>query len=256
MEDVLSLRTRRVVLGLVVLLAAMVLLYDRHTRSGRAAVSLAALTAARARGDIVLPVPHAPGPITLDGDTDDPAWVMPPGPARTGDFLYDDGRAARPYSSARFVWGGDYLYLALYASDQDIESHTDQPDQPIPLEDDFFEVVFQQEDVEYSILVTPKALITDGVRRRSEGGPLDLSWNSGAHASWEIDGSLNNSKGKDEEWAIELAVPFESLQLRGEPGENIGLSIRRCDIPKGAPRICAGWGDGPGGRVRGRIVLE
>ena len=238
----------------IVAIVALAVLCERQARQGRAAVSLASLTSARARGDIVLPVPHAPGPITLDGDTDDPAWVMPPGPARTGAFLYEDGRPARPYSSARFVWGGDYLYLALYASDQDIVSHTDQPDQPIPLEDDFFEVIFQQGDVEYSILVTPKALITDGVRRG--GGSWDLSWNSGAHASWEIDGSLNNSKGKDEEWAIELAVPFESLGLQGEVGENIGLSIRRCDIPKGAPRICAGGGDGPGDHVRGRIVLD
>lgn len=229
--------------------------YARHvSASRRAAHAAAVLSASVAQGDPVLRVPHAPGPITLDGDTDDPGWLRLPGPARTYAFRFKNGRSALPYSEARVVWSGDYLYLALYASDQDIESHTDQPDQPIPLEDDDFRVVFSQGDVEYAIEVTPKALITDAIRRGE--GAWDVTWNSGAHASREIDGLINDTKSKDEEWAIELAVPLESIGLRGERGETIGMSIRRCDIPFGVPRVCAGWGEGPADRGRGRIVLE
>jgi hypothetical protein len=246
-------------LGLgVALLATSSLFISRHvSASRRAARASTMLAAAVAQGDLVLHVPHAPGPITLDGDTDDPGWLRLPGPARTGDWVFKDGKAARPYSDARLVWSGDYLYLSLYASDQDIESHTDQPDQPIPLEDDAFRVVFWQGDVEYLFEVTPNALITDSIRRGD--GAWDRTWSSGAHASREIDGSINTPKGKDEEWGIELAVPFESLGMRGERGENIGMSLGRCDIPKNAARICAGWGEGPGDppqRGRGRIVLD
>jgi hypothetical protein len=43
--------------------------------------------------------------------------------------------------------------------------------------------------------------------------------------------------------------------MKGEPGENIGLSLSRCDTPKRSGRVCAGWGDGPD-PARGRIVLE
>jgi hypothetical protein len=198
-------------------------------------------------------VPHVSGGITLDGDTDDPGWLRPPGPARTGDFVFKNGAPARPYSETRLVWGGDYLYLALYASDEDIESRTDQPDGPIDL-DDAFRVVFSQADVQYAIEVSPKAVVTDSSRRGD--GEWDFSWSSGVHVSRELDGTINDPKNMDEEWAIEMAIPFESLGMKGEPGENIGMSLSRCDTPKRAPRVCAGWGEGPADRGRGRIVLE
>jgi hypothetical protein len=242
-------------LGLAgILLAAGGVLYSRHVgASRRAARAAATLSAAVARGDPVLRVPHAEGTITLDGDTDDPGWLHPPGPARTGDFRFKNGELARPYSEARVVWGGDYLYLALYASDEDIETHADQPDGPIGLED-AFRVVFSKPGVEYAIEVSPKAVIADSIRR--EGGEWDFTWSSGVHASRELDGTINDPRNMDEEWAIELAVPFESLGMRGEPGENIGMSLNRCDTPKRSPKVCAGWGDGPDGRVRGTVVLE
>jgi hypothetical protein len=91
--------------------------------------------------------------------------------------------------------------------------------------------------------------------RRGDGA-WDRSWNSGAHVSREIDGSLNDPRGLDEEWAIELAVPLEALGMRGERGENIGLMLRRCDIPKREPRVCSGWGRGASDAVTGRIVLD
>jgi hypothetical protein len=229
-------------------------LYSRHARSAQASArAAAALSAAVARGDPVLRVPHVSGAIVLDGDTDDPGWLRAPGPARTRGFLLPSGKAAIPYSEARLVWGDGYLYLALYASDEDIEVHGDQPDQPVAL-DDAFRLTFARPGVEYEIDVSPTAVITDSVRRR--GGEWDLSWNSGAHASKEIDGSLNEPKNRDEEWAIELAIPLESLDMAGERGEMIRMSLSRCDSLRGAPPICAGWGDGSAGYGRGTIVLE
>jgi hypothetical protein len=244
-------------LALGVALLAAGAIYANHVNSSRRAARAAAtLAASVGRGDLVLAVPHAPGGITLDGDTDDPGWLRPPGPARTGDFVFADGKPARPYSAARLVWGGDYLYLSLYASDEDIESHADRPGAPLGL-DDGFRVVFSQGDVEYAIEVTPKALITDSMRRGD--GAWDFGWSSGVHVSREIDGSMNDRRHVDEEWSIEMAVPFTSLGMRGEPGENIGLSIHRCDSPLRDPRVCEGWGEGAPdheGPGRGRIVLE
>jgi len=241
-------------LGLALLATGGLLCARRVSASRRAARSAATLSASVSAGDPLLHVPHAPGPITLDGDTDDPGWLRPPGPARTGDFVFADGTPARPYSETRAVWSGEYLYLSLYASDQDIESHTDQPDDAILPDDDVFRVVFRRDDVEYLLEVTPKALITDSIRRG--GGAWDVTWNSGAHASMEIDGRMNDPKGNDEEWGIELAVPFEALGMKGEVGENIGMSLSRCDIPKRGPRTCAAWGKAPTGQATGRIVLE
>ncbi|HEY8041326.1 MAG TPA: carbohydrate-binding family 9-like protein [Polyangiaceae bacterium] len=200
--------------------------------------------------ELVLHVPHTPGSIILDSDTDDPGWTREPGPARTGPFVLPDGPEARPYSNTRIVWGDGHLYLALYAADEDIESRTDQPDGPLWL-DDSFRLTFTRGDVEYSIEVSPRGVVTDGVRK--SGGKFDYSWSSGVHVSQEMDGTLNKPQDLDEEWVIEMAIPFESLGMNGERGESIGFSVRRCDTPKDSPRVCAGWGEGD---TPGRLVLD
>lgn len=219
--------TRAQALGFgIVLVAVGGVAYARHLASSRRATRAAAtLAASVARGDLVLHVPHLTGAITLDGDMDDPGWVRPPGPARTGEFRLANGNPARPHTHARLVWGGEYLYMAVLASDEDIRSS------------DALHVVFSQDGREYAMSVSPRALITGSIR--------------GVHASNEIDGTIDAPNNFDEEWSLELAIPFESIGMKGERGENIGMSLSRCDTPKDGTRVCAGWG------VRGgRIVLD
>jgi hypothetical protein len=244
-----------IVLSAVVLIAGGVGFgVRRHLAAARTAASAASARASVAPAsdvdDVTLHVPHMPGSITLDGDTDDPGWTTPPGPARTSGFLLPNGAAARPYSETRLVWGDGYLYLCLYAADEDIRSRTDQPDGPVWL-DDAFRVTFSSADTEWAIEVSPKAVVTDAVRK--SGGAFDYSWSSGVHVSKELDGTLNDSSNEDEEWVIEMAVPFESIGLKGERGESIGFSVRRCDTPKHSSRVCASWGDGT---MRGKLVLD
>lgn len=238
--------------GAAVVVVLGVGLTVRHVSAERQAHARAARTVAQAvaAGDRVLHVPHMAGSITLDGDTDDPGWTWQPGPARTGDFEFENGALARPYSEVRFVWGDGYLYLCLYASDDDIETRTHEPDGPLWL-DDSFRMVFTQGDVEYAIEVSPEAVVTDSIRRG--GGKWDYSWNAGVHASKEWDGTLNDDRNMDEEWVIEMAVPFESIGLEGKPGESIGFAVHRCDTPKRESRVCASWGEND---RKGRLVLD
>ncbi len=236
-----------VAVAAVAALGARQLLARRAAGGGAARPSLSSpAVAAGVRGGGVLHVPHLAGAITLDGDTDDPGWTMPPGPARTGPFVLDNGAPARPYSDTRLLWGDGHLYLSLYAADEDIRSRADTPDAPLWL-DDSFRVELTRGDVTYAIEVSPRGVITDSVRR-AKGGTWDYSWSSGAHVSPELDGTLNKSDDVDEEWVIEMAIPFESLGLEGQSGETLGFSVRRCDTPKGSARVCAGWGldDTPG----------
>ncbi|MDP9001614.1 MAG: carbohydrate-binding family 9-like protein [Myxococcota bacterium] len=199
--------------------------------------------AAGLRG-VVLRVPHMTGGIVLDGDTDDPGWTSQAGPARTGPFLTDKGTPARPYSETRLVWGDGHLYLALYAADEDIRSRAAEADGPLWL-DDSFRLVFTRGDVEYAIEVSPTGTLTDAIRSRGEA--FNYSWNSGAHVSHEQDGTLNDSTDFDEEWAIEMAIPFDVLGMRGERGERIGFKARRCDTPRNEARVCGSWGEGGSG---------
>jgi hypothetical protein len=249
--------TRRLRLAAIAaaLLAAAGVVYARHKSSSRRAErAQAALSAAIARGDPILRVPRAPGPIALDGDTDDLGWKLAPGPAKTGLFVTNDGTPAVPHSQARLVWSGEFLYLALYASDEDIQSRVQGPDATFPPDDDAFHVVFVRGDTEYAFDISPQAVVTDA--RRVGNGPWDVAWNAGAHASRELGGTVNAPGNVDEEWEIEMAIPLASLELAGERGESLGVSFRRCDTPKESARVCAGWGNGEGGRGRGLLVLE
>lgn len=200
---------------------------------------------------IELHVPHAAGSIVLDGDTDDPGWQKVV--ARTGPLLTSSGAPARPYSDARVVWGDGHLYFALYAADEDIRATNKTPDAPLWLED-AFQMVFTSGSTTKTLDVSPLGIVTDGVRVGS--GPFDYAWQSGAHVSYELDGTANDSRDEDEEWVIEIAIPFESLGMRGERGERIGLSLRRCDTPKGGTRVCASWGSGDLGDAAGVLVLD
>jgi len=200
---------------------------------------------------LVLRVPHVRGEIVLDGDTDDPGWTTRPGPARTGPFRRPNGVAARPYSDARLVWGDGHLYVVLYAADEDIRSLADRGDGP-EWRDDSFRLVFQRGDLEYAIEVSPEGKVADAVRR--PGRPFDYAWNSGAHISHEADGTMNDSTDTDEEWVVEMAIPLESLGVRGDRGDRIGFAARRCNSPENGARVCAGWGESPA--EAGEIVLE
>ncbi|HEY6460401.1 MAG TPA: carbohydrate-binding family 9-like protein [Polyangiaceae bacterium] len=234
-------RPNRWLLGAGAVVAALAIGLVVRQVSARRAAARAALRARVPTADPVLHVPHIPGSITLDGDTDDPGWTQAPGPARTGPFRLMNGREARPFTSTRMLWGDGYLYLSLYAADEDIRTRTDQPDGPLWL-DDSFRLVFARDGVEYAIEVSPKGVVTDAIRRG--GGAFDYSWSSGVHASPELDGTINKSSDMDEEWVIEMAVPFESLGMKGESGERVDLSIKRCDTPKNSARTCATW-EGP-----------
>jgi hypothetical protein len=199
---------------------------------------------------VTLRVPHLPASIVLDGDTDDPGWISSPGPARTGPFVSASGALARPYSDARLVWGDRHLYLALYAADEDIRSRTAEHDGPLWL-DDSFRLIFAHGDLKYAIEVSPRGVVTDAIR--SSDGAFDYSWESGVHVSPEVDGTLNDAKDTDEEWVIEMAIPLHALGMKGERGEDVDFSVHRCDLPKGASRVCAGWGEG---QARGRLLLD
>ncbi len=204
----------------------------------------------RAGPSTTLRVPHLPGGIVLDGDTDDPGWTSPPGPGRTGPFALANGAQARPYSDVRVVWGDGHLYLALYAADEDIRSRATEHDAPLWLEDSF-RLVFSDGEIQRAIEVSPRGIVTDAMR--TSEGSFDYSWESGVHVSPELDGTLDDSKDADEEWVIEMAIPFEALGMKGERGESVGFSVHRCDVPKGATRVCAGWGEG---QPPGVLVLD
>ena len=192
----------------------------------------------------ILRVPHAAAPIVLDGDNDDPGWLATPGPARTGPFVTVAGRAARPHSEARVLWGDGHLYVLLYAADEDVRSRADG-----------FRMTFSRAGTTFAIAVSADGAVRDD--SRDAQGRVDASWRSGAHVSREIDGTVDDPRDVDEEWSLETAVPLAAVGLRGVPGERIGFAVERCDAPQPGAEGCGGWGGWRrDDRERGELVIE
>jgi len=195
-------------------------------------------------------VPHLRGSITLDGDTDDPGWKGPS--LRTGTWVGADGvTPVHPHSEARILWGDGFLYMNLYAADEDIKALSKSNDS-VSADEDSFHVVFTDATTERSFDFTPLGLVTDAIRPRGSTTPPDRSWDSHVHVSHEMDGTANDPKDNDEEWVLEIAIPFESLGLLGAAGERIGLAMHRCDVLRKGPRVCGAWGE----VVREVLVLD
>ena len=230
-------------------LVARSLAAPRAPGSRAQARSAAVPVAPRGAPSFELHVPRLHGAIVLDGDMDDSGWAG--NIARTGSFLAPSGLPARPYSDARMVWGDGFLYVALYAADEDVRAQPRVPDSPVWL-DDAFHLAFTSSDrVERTLDVSVLGVVTDAIRRGD--GPADYAWQSGVHVAHENDGTLNDATDDDEEWVLELAIPLESLGLKGDKGERVGFSVRRCDTPKGLARVCGSWGEG---ESQGAIVLD
>lgn len=198
-----------------------------------------------------LHVPHvahmAEAEITIDGELDEPAWLES---VRVGPFT-KDGVEARPFSDARFLWDDRYLYFTLYAADQDLRATQTEHDAPLWMEDAFALTFGPRRDALYLLEISPIGTTTD-VRIQALG-LHDGSWESGAEVAIDTDGTLNDPNDEDEEWVVEGRVPLRALGLG--PGMTLGMSVTRCDTPKGSKRTCGGWGDGPGRAPAGAIEL-
>jgi hypothetical protein len=188
---------------------------------GCASGAIASRRAQRIR-PIEVHVPRAAGAIDIDGELADPAWRGPV--ARSGAFTAN-GIEARPYSDARFARTGRELLVALYAADEDLRSASD-----------IFRVALRTADGEHVLEVSPAGLVA---RRASDVARV--------RAGHEVDGTVDDASDEDEEWVVELAVPFDALGVTGRPGERVGISIERCDVLRPRPGDaggvrCSDWG--------------
>jgi hypothetical protein len=164
-----------------------------------------------------------PAPL-IDGEVNEPVW--PSAAARSGAFLDDAGKQARPYSDARFLWSDGALDLVLYAADEDVEAATDM-----------FTVVLIANGKRATYQVGPKGLVAAANR-----DPVSAAMLAGAKFGVDLDGTPDAPDDDDEEWVIESSLPLAPLGLVGKPGETLQVAIERCDTPKKSVRACAHFG--------------
>jgi hypothetical protein len=159
---------------------------------------------------VSLVLPQVGKEIRCDGELDETAWRSP---ARTGPFVDAGGAPAAPYSDARLLRDDKYLYLALYAADEDVRS-TD-------------EFVVELSSASGKIVLHFRA-----------AGTLEPAI-ANAKVAVDLDGTLDEPSNDDEEWVVEAAVPLAAIPF-GRDG-SVNARISRCDVTKDHVKRCGAW---------------
>ncbi len=219
--------------------AALTIVLERScTRSGRSAPGApppgASSRLAPATAAIDLPRREPGGGI--DGELTEASWLTA---ARTGPWCDPQtGAPSRPYSDARLLRDERNLYLGLYAADEDIRATVTEHDGPVWLDDSFSIRIADSRGRAWHIDVSAAGVLTDV--RELPGGGIDKSWESGAVAAVDKDGTLNNASDDDEEWVVEMQLPLGAVCDKSPCGP-LRMELSRCDTPRGEKRRCAGW---------------
>jgi hypothetical protein len=204
-----------------------------------------------------LRVPRVLEPIAINAETEGKK-VWEPEAGGTGVFKDTSGQGMVPYTEAKARWMPGMLYLLLYAGDLDLEGSVTSRDGPV-LRDDAFHIELGREGHVYTLDVSVLGTVADAdcagaVGETSSERRCDDRWDSHALVAVDRDGTLNQVGDNDEEWVVEMAIPFASLGMAGYgEGDRIPFAIRRCEVGKSGPGACGGFGTG---KVRGEIVLE
>jgi len=173
-------------------------------------VAVLAVSAHADRGGAALVMPQVARAIQIDGELDEVAWRSP---ARTGPFIDAHGTQAAPYSEARFLRDDNFVYLALYAADEDIRSS------------DEFVVELSSPRGQLTMHFTPKGTLSPAV--------------AGARVAVDLDGTIDAASDDDEEWVIESAIPLAAVPF-GRDGA-VAAKVSRCDTTKDHVRRCGAW---------------
>jgi hypothetical protein len=200
----------------------------------------------------VLHVPKAPGPITINAETEGKTvWDSEAG--NTGNLKDAAGQGMVPYTQAKVRWGDGNLYFMLYAGDLDLEGKVTSPDVALD-NDDSFRLEFGAGKQVHVVAVSLRGAVYDALCDRSGAAACDTSWQSGAKVAVDADGSLNKIGDNDEEWVVEMALPLSALGITGAgPGTRIPFAVKRCEVGHDGVHACGNWG---AGERRGELLLE
>jgi hypothetical protein len=198
-----------------------------------------------------LHVPRATAPIAIDAEIEGKkVWEGEAG--STLNFKDDAGKGMVPYTEAKVRWGDGKLYFLLYAGDLDLEGTVKEADGPVS-KDDSFRLEIGPPDATRVIEVSVLGTVADSLCPAA-GRPCDTTWQSHAVVAVDRDGTLNQLGDNDEEWVVEMAVPFDALAVPNpRPGTRIPIALHRCDVGRDGPHACGGWGTGS---QSGELILD
>jgi hypothetical protein len=159
---------------------------------------------------------RAPGPITIDGRLDDPAWQAAPW---TDDFVDIEG-ASKPRpryrTRAKMLWDDQCLYIAAELVEPHVWATLNKHDSVI-FQDNDFEVFLDPDgdshlyaELEINALNTTWDLLM--TRPYKDAGHAITAWEiMGLRTAVHVNGTLNDPRDTDRGWSVEIAWPWKGL---------------------------------------------
>lgn len=148
--------------------------------------------------------------ITIDGQLDEAAWKSA---AAVGSFTFPWWEQGdQEETEAKLIWDDQYLYVSFVCKDAHIWAVHGERDSPV-YKDDCVEV-FTSPDKDrlkkyYNIEMNAAGVSLDFYH--PEGPGSKAAWDPEIRIATTIQGTLNQDSDKDEQWVLEVAIPFSAF---------------------------------------------
>jgi len=185
-------------------------------------------------------VPHAPGPIAIDGVAMDQGWQTA---AASQEFQTAEG-SPEPVgkATAKLSWDESNLYVFVQVTDSDVFSEYKKHDDPL-WKQDAVELFIDADGNRMGYVelqVNPNNATFDSWFKSTRAQPGDESWDSNMVTAVKVHDGIG--------WDVELAIPWEAVKGRDEQmkintpphvGDRWRLNVVRVDAKTGSKDVSA-----------------
>ena len=163
--------------------------------------------------------PRAQGRMHIDGRLTEPDWARAPLSEPFADIRGVDFEPAPVKETrVRMIWDKDYLYIGAFLEEDRVTATLKEHDSII-FHDNDFEVFLDPDadartyfEIEINAFGTVMDLLMD--KPYKDGGHFFLPWDCrGLRSAVRVDGRINRDGTPDRGWTVEMAIPFDALQV-------------------------------------------
>lgn len=161
---------------------------------------------------------HASNVPVIDGKPSEQSWKKAP----WSDYFEDITGALKllPWLKTRFkmLWDDHALYIYTELEEPDIWASLTERDQIVYYDNDFEVFIDPDGDAHnyFEIEVNAFGTVFDLFMSMPyrDGGHALISWDAlGLQVAIQVDGRINDPRGKDKKWTVEMAIPFRAITM-------------------------------------------
>jgi len=161
---------------------------------------------------------QADGEIRIDGKLNESSWNAAP----WSDYFKDieGDKKAAPALNTRFklLWDAQNIYIAAELEEPNIWANVKQHDAVVFYDNDFEIFIDPDGDTHNYFEIEVNAINTIFdlfiVKPYRNGGPILINWDvQNLRSAIFAKGRINSSKGTDEKWFVEMAIPLRSVSF-------------------------------------------